>query len=170
MSAPPDPPSSSILLYAPRADHYALFSVGYGLGSANRGHQQKMGECNWGIHPPGSLPVGPQVGSDFPLPNATAPAKGPPPCSKGPRGPHPLSGPPYSAHTFANDPFIMLSLINPWECTSDSCKDPNQHSSHRLQHHHLGFPLGRENCRKAFGSAISNTILGSLSGQNWARL
>lgn len=41
-----------------------------------------MGECNWGFHPPGCLPVGPQVGSDFPLPNATAPAKGPPPVLK----------------------------------------------------------------------------------------
>lgn len=82
----------------------------------------------------------------------------------------PLSVPPHSAHTFANDPFTMLSLTTPCECVSDSFKDPNpQNHRHHHHYHHPGFPLGRENCRKAFGS-ISNIILGSLSGQKWASL
>lgn len=40
---------------------------------------------------------------------------------------------------------------------SDSSNDLDQQGNHR--HHHPKFPLGRENCRKAFGSAVSLTLL-----------
>lgn len=147
---------------------WSLWTVinGLWLSLVNRKHQQKMGVRLGHSSPPGSLPAGPQVDSDyFPLPKPIALAKGPLPVPKDLWGHTPC----LVSHllpTPLNDPFIMLFFITLWEFISDSCKDLNQQGSHHHHYHRPRLPLGTENCRKAFGSAVSLTLLGQVVCQD----
>lgn len=128
VSAPPL--SSSILLWALRPDYmdcYQWAMAGFGQGEASTEYGGEVGAL---VPNPSSLPARPWMGSDcFPLP-----AKGLFPVPKDRDIPCP------EPHTFANDPFIVLSLISPCECVSDSCKDHSQHGNH---HHHHPHPAGK---------------------------